>query len=157
MNKFVKYKHFKMESLKDVFRINKQGVWMASVDLKDAFFTVTVHNSHQKYFKLEWFQGFYKFIGMPNEYSEAMIIFTKIVRPVFGYLRQEGYLSIIFFNDSYLQGNTENDFLQNIEVTENLLIKLRFKIHEKKSILKPTQESEFLGFVTNMLQVLLQI
>ena len=157
MNKFVKYKHFKMESLKDVFRINKQGVWMASVDLKDAFFTVTVHKSHQKYFKLEWFQGFYKFIGMPNGYSEVMIIFTKIVRPVFGYLRQEGYLSIIFVNDSYLQGSTENDCLENIEVTENLLIKLRFKIHEKKSILKPTQESEFLGFVTNMLQVLLQI
>ena len=130
---------------------------MASVDLKDAFFTVTVRKSHQKYFKLEWFQGFYKFIGMPNGYSEAMIIFTKIVRPVFGYLRQEGYLSIIFVNDSYLQGNTENDCLENIEVTENLLIKLRFKIHEKKSILKPTQESEFLGFVTNMLQVLLQI
>ena len=122
---------------------------MASVDLKDAFFTVTLHKSHQKYFKLEWFQGFYKFIGMPNGFSEAMIIFTKILRPAFGCLRQERYLSVIFVDDSYLQGNTESDCLENIEVTENLLIKLRYKIHEKKSILKPTQELKFLGFVTN--------
>ena len=122
---------------------------MASVDLKDAFFTVPVHKPHQKYFKLEWFQGFYKFIGMPNGFSEAMIIFTKILRPAFGYLRQERYLSVIFVDDSYLQGNTESDCLENIEVTENLLIKLRYKIHGKKSILKPTQELKFLGFVTN--------
>ena len=149
LNKFVKYTHFKMESLKDIFKIIKEGVWMASVDLKDAFFTVPVHKSHQNYFKFEWFQGFYKFIGMPNGYTEATRIFTKILRPVFGYLRQEGYLLVIFVGDSYLQGNTESECLENIEVTVNLLIKLGFKIHEQNSILKPTQESEFLGFVIN--------
>ena len=52
---------------------------MVSVDLKDAFFPVSVHKSHQKYF--EWFRGFYKFIGMPNGYSEAMRILTKIFGP----------------------------------------------------------------------------
>ena len=34
-------------------------------------------------------------------------------------------------------------------MTVNLLIKLGFEIHEQKSILKPTQELEFLGFVIN--------
>ena len=86
---------------------------------------------------------------MPNGYSEAMRIFTKILRPVLGYLRREGYLSVIFVHDSYLQGNTESECLENIEVTVSLLIKLGFKIHESKSILKPTQELEFLGFVIN--------
>ena len=40
LNEFVEYKHFKMESLEDVFEIIKKDVWMASVDLKDAFFTI---------------------------------------------------------------------------------------------------------------------
>ena len=108
-----------------------------------------VHKSHQKYFKFEWFQGFYKFTGMPNRYSKATRIFTKILRPVFGYFKQEGYLSVIFVVDSYLQGNTENKCLEKIEVIVKLLIKLGFKIHEQKSILKPTKELEFLGFVIN--------
>ena len=34
-------------------------------------------------------------------------------------------------------------------MTVNLLIKLGFEIQEQKSILKPTQELEFLGFVIN--------
>ena len=38
-----------------------------------------------------------------------MTIFTKILRPAFGYLRQEGYLSVIFVDDSYLQGNIESN------------------------------------------------
>ena len=53
LNEFVEYKHFKMESLEDVFKIIKKDVWMASVDLKDAFFTIPVHILHQKYFKFE--------------------------------------------------------------------------------------------------------
>ena len=78
-----------------------------------------------------------------------MKIFTEILKPVFGNLRQEGYLSVIFADDSSLQGNTERECLENIEVTMNLLIKFGFKIHEQKSILKPTQELELLYFVIN--------
>ena len=37
LNEFVEYKHFKMESLEDVFKIIKKDVWKASVDLKDTF------------------------------------------------------------------------------------------------------------------------
>ena len=83
LNHYVNYQHFKMESLNDVFKIIKRGVWMASVDLKDAFFTVPVHKLHQKIFMFEWIQKFYKFVGMRNGYSDAMRIFTKILKPVF--------------------------------------------------------------------------
>ena len=74
---------------------------MASVDLKDAFFTVPVHKLHQKKFMFEWIQKSYKFVGMPNGYSDAMRIFTKILKPVFGHLKQEGHPSVIFVDDSY--------------------------------------------------------
>ena len=44
-----------MESLEDVFKIIKKNAWMASVALKDTFFTIPVHILRQKYFKFEWF------------------------------------------------------------------------------------------------------
>ena len=56
LNKFFKYRYFKMELLKNVFKIVKQRVWMASVDLKGAFFIVSVHKSHQRHPKSEWFK-----------------------------------------------------------------------------------------------------
>ena len=135
VNEFVEYKYFKMKSLEDVFKIIKKDVCMASVDLKDAFFTIPVHILHQKYFKFEWFNQFYKFLGMPNGYSDAMRIFTKMLKPVFGYLRKQGHLSVVFVDDSYLQADTEQECIKNINATVNILTMLGFTIHERESVL----------------------
>ena len=53
-----------MKSLEGVFKIIKEDAWMASVDIKDGFFTILVHSLYQKYFKFEWFSQLYKFLGM---------------------------------------------------------------------------------------------
>ena len=63
LNHYVNYQHFKMESMNDFLKIIKSGVCMASVDLKDAFFTVPVHKLHEKIFMFVWIQKFYKFFG----------------------------------------------------------------------------------------------
>ena len=54
LNSFVVYQHFKMEGLDNVLNLIKPYVWMASVDLKDAFFSIPVHPEYQKYFKFYW-------------------------------------------------------------------------------------------------------
>ena len=147
LNEFVKYKHFKMESLEDVFKITKKDVWMASVDLNDAFFKISVHILHQKYFKFEWFNQLYKFLGMPNKYPDVMKTFTKMLKPAFGYLKQQDHLSIVFVHDSYLQADTEQEYIRNINATVDIITMLGFTIHESKSVLIPTQKIEFLGFL----------
>ena len=130
---------------------------MASVDLKDAFFTIPINEAYQKYFMFEWLEKNYKFIAMLNGFSDAMRVFTKVSKPVYAYLRQQGYMSVIFVDDSYLQGDTKQECLQNIEATVSLLESLGFAIHEGKSILNPTQEIEFLGFVFNSVKWLFQL
>ena len=150
-------KHFKKELILDVFKIIKTDVWMASVDLKDAFFTIPINEAYQKYFMFEWLEKIYKFIAMPNGFSDAMHVFTKVSKPVYAYLGQHGYMSVIFVDDSYLQGDTKQECLQNIEATVSLLESLGFAIHEGKSILNPTQEIEFLGFVFNSVTMTISI
>ena len=43
---------------------------------------------------------------MPNGYSEAMHIFTKVYKPPFAKLINQGHLSVTFVSDIHLQGNT---------------------------------------------------
>ena len=45
--KFVNYKHFKMEFINNIINLIKPDVYMASIDLKDPFFCVPIHNDHQ--------------------------------------------------------------------------------------------------------------
>ena len=51
LNTFVDSPPFKMESIRNVVSMIRKVVWMASVDLKDAFFTVPINVHDQKYLK----------------------------------------------------------------------------------------------------------
>ena len=59
------------------------------------------------YFMFKWLEKNYKFIAVPNRFSNAMRLFTKVSKSVYAYLRQHGYMSVIFVDDSYLQGDTK--------------------------------------------------
>ena len=50
-NEFVAYHHLKMDILEAAISMMKPGCFMASVDRKDAYYTVPIHPSHQKYLK----------------------------------------------------------------------------------------------------------
>ena len=106
LNIHVSYQHFKMESLSDVFKIIQPNCWRANVDLKVTFYTIPIHNAYQKYFKFMWYQKFHKYLGIPNGYFDAMRTFTKMLKPPFATLQKQGFISVIFVDDSYLQGNT---------------------------------------------------
>ena len=55
---------------------------MTSVDVKDAFFSVFIHNDNEKYIKFI-FGNLLPFTSMPNSYGPAMRVFTKISKVLF--------------------------------------------------------------------------
>ena len=66
---------------------------------------------------------------MPNGNSEAMRLFTKLLKPPFSILRTHGYLSVVFVDDSYLQGHTFSTCEDNVNATVDLLQLLGFTIY----------------------------
>ena len=104
LNKFIVYRHFKMDSLKTVTDLMSQGCYMASVDIKDAYYTVPIATEHQKFLKFRWRDRLYQYTCLPNGLASAPRIFTKLLKPVFNIMRQKGYLSSSYIDDCYLQG-----------------------------------------------------
>ena len=141
--------HFKMESLKQALYMVRRGHFLASIDIKDAFYSVPINEDHKKYLKFAWNGKLFQFCAMPNGYCDAMRIFTKILKPVFATLREQGHESVIYVDDSLLQGETFQECLDNIMATLECLESLGFVIHPDKSIFIPTQEIIFLGFIIN--------
>ena len=83
-----------MDSLEAVVYMTRPGCFMASVDLKDAYYTVPIHTSHQKYLKFCFDGVFYKYTCLPNGLASALHIFTKILKPVYATLRSMGHLNL---------------------------------------------------------------
>ena len=80
--------------------------------------------------KFMWYQKFYRYLGMPNGYSDAMRVFTKMLKPPFVTLRKHDFSSVIFVDDSYLHGSTRDKCLENVHKTVSLLASLGFTIHK---------------------------
>ena len=69
LNEYVVYVHFKMESLQNVIHLIRPGVWMGSIDLKDAYYSIRVKEDQQKYFTFYWDRAYYEYVRMPNGYA----------------------------------------------------------------------------------------
>ena len=91
----------------------------------------------------------YQFDAMPNGYGPAMRIFTKVTKVPFSHLRSKRHISVVYVDDSYLQGSTFDSCRDNVDDTVNLLRSLGFTIHAEKSVLVPQQKLTFLGFEFN--------
>ena len=118
-----------MESITEVTDIVRPNVYMASIDLKDAFYPIPIHPEHHKYLKFVVLSKIYQYTCMSIDYGPAMHIFTKASKVPFSHLRSTWFVSVVFVDDSYLQGNNYKAFLRNIENTIELLQNLEFTIH----------------------------
>ena len=157
LNEHMEYNHFKMESIHNVIHVIRPGVYMASVDLKDAFYSIKITKANQKYLKFCNKGQYFEFTCMPNGYGPAMRVFTKTTKPVFATLRGKGYISVCFVDDTFLQGDNYEECLKNVNVAIELLRQLGFTVHLEKSVLTPRQEIIFLGFILNSTTMTIRI
>ena len=147
LNKHIEKHHFKMDTLWSAGRLMTPHCFMASTDLKDAYYVVPIAEEHRKYLRFYW-QGFlYQYTSMPNGLSSAPRCFTKLLKPVYSTLRQHGHLNVGYIDDSYLQGSDTTECLLNISDTQTLFKDLGFVINVDKSCVIPAQQIIFLGFV----------
>ena len=104
-NSTLPYHHFKMDSVQTCICLVTPGVFMASLDLKDAYYSVPVSLESRKFLKFRWNNTLYQYTCLPNGLCSAPRIFTKLMKPVLSYLRAQGFLCSIYLDDLYLQGD----------------------------------------------------
>lgn len=90
-NTHVTNHHFKMD-IWTVIRMMKPGCYMASIDLKDAYYSVPRRSTDQKFLKFEWKGTLYQFLCFPNGLALCSQKFTKLFKPFFSYLRLQGHI-----------------------------------------------------------------
>ena len=147
LNEHVEYQHFKMDTLQSAIRLMTPNCYMASVDLRNAYYSVPIHKDDQKYLRFCWKGRLFQFTCLPNGLACAPRLFTKILKPVYATLRQKGHLNVGYIDDSYLQGESVEDCQANINDTCDLFSTLGFILHPDKLVLQPVQVLTFLGFV----------
>ena len=149
LNSFVRPVHFKMEGIHLLKDTLKPGDWMTKVDLKDAYFMIPIASNHRRLLRFQWKGKTYQFNCLPFGLSSAPWVFTKTTRPVVAILRSIGLRVIIYIDDILIMADTPTMAREHTAGLIFLLENLGFIINYPKSLLTPTQELNFLGFLIN--------
>ena len=149
LNHFVKLEHFKMEGLHLLSTMVKPGDWFTKVDLKDAYFHVPIHQTHQKFLSFRWEGRVFQFVCLPFGLASAPRTFTKVMKPALACLRQLGVRCIVYLDDLLIMGQSPEEARQVTANTLALFQALGFLINWEKSILEPKQEIVFLGLLVS--------
>ena len=157
LNTFVETHHFKMEGLQTARELIRPNNWLTKIDLKDAYFTIPICESHRKYLRFRAGQRAFQFTCLPFGLSSAPWIFTKTMRPVAAKLRELGIRLVIYLDDILVIANSQDQATDHTSTLIYTLENLGFIVHPEKSMTQPTQRVEFLGMIIDSRSMELQV
>lgn len=144
-NEHVPYYHFKMDTFESALNLVSKNMYFCSVDIRHAYYSVPIAEEHQKYLRFRWKDNLFQFTCLPNGLCCGPRKYTKLMKPVYAKLRNDGHICTGFIDDSLLGGNTHEECEQNVQETTALMTTLGFMINVEKSVLIPTHKISYLG------------
>ena len=97
LNQYLEVPHFKMESIQSLKDVILPGDHLAKIDLKDAYLSVPMDVHYYPYLRFHWMGDIFEFTSLPFGLAPAPLIFTKLLKPVAGFLRSQGVRLITTF------------------------------------------------------------
>lgn len=130
---------------------------MVKLDLKDAYFTVSIWEKRQKFLRFIWKDNLFEFACLPFGLVSAPRVFTKLMKPVVCLLRHLVIRVIIYLDDLLIMAESKGLASSHATTALTLLEGLGFQVNFKKSVLSPTTVIEFLGFTVNSITITLSL
>ena len=91
----------------------------------------------------------FQYVSMPFGLGPTPRVFTKILKPVVGFLQQQGLRLVVYLDDILIIGSSEVETRKAVKMVVGLFESLGFVIQLEKSITKPSQSLEYIGLVVD--------
>ena len=148
-NQFVKYVHFKMETLNHILATITPGCWMAIFDFTDAYLTVAISSHHIWFLKFQWKGKIYMYVVLPFGIGSALRKFTKVLKPILSFLCRQGIIVLTYIDDGFTVALTYQECYDNICHIMRTFSTFGFILHKIKSAPVPSHQVSSLGFHLN--------
>ena len=154
LNQYASKIHFKMDTINTVIKLTEKDCYMASIDLKDAYYSVSITPADRKYLCFMWRGSLFQFTCLPNGLSCPP---GKFLKPALSTLHLRGHVSSAYLDDMYLLGKTYRECVDNVIDSVQVVDSLGFVAHPDKSTFIPLQQLEFLGFILNSVEMTIRL
>ena len=145
LNEFVLQTPFNMETVASVLLSVQEGDFLASIDLKDAYFQIPVHQSSRKLLRFLSGGTVYQFKALCFGLSTAPQVFTRVFAAVSAWVHSHRIRLLRYLDDWLVLASSESEAKKNVQDLLLLCHFLGIVINEEKSNLVPSQSANCLG------------
>ena len=145
LNDYVTSSHFHMETPQSVLRSIRQGDWMVSLDLQDAYLQVPVHHDSRRYLRFVVGGRTYQFRVLCFGLTTAPQVFTRIMAPVSAILHKYGVRMLHYLDNWLILASSKIACLESRDRLLKICTELGIQVNLTKSSLVPTQSLVYLG------------
>ena len=124
----------------------REGDFLASIDLKDAYFQIPVHRSSSKWLRSLSGGVVYQFRAMRFGLCTAPQVFTKVFESISVWAHAHGIRLLRYMDDWLILGSLESE-VRHVRMLLSLGKDLGIIVNEEKSDLEPKQKSTYLVMV----------
>ncbi len=136
---------FKMLTQKRIFGCVRPLDWFAAIDLKDAYFHVSILPRHRPFLRFAFEGRAYQYKVLPFGLSLSPRVFTKVVEATLVPLREQGVRILNYLDDWLILAQSRRQLSAHRDLVLKHLSLLGLRVNWEKSKLVPTQRISFLG------------
>ncbi|KAI2665989.1 Transposon Ty3-G Gag-Pol polyprotein [Labeo rohita] len=147
LNRSVMKLKFKMLTVKQVVSQIRSKDWFVTIDLKDAYFHVSILPQHRKFLRFAFRGEAYQYRVLPFGLALSPRTFTKCIDAALVPLRLQGICILNYIDDWLILPASENLAARHRDVVLAHMKTLGLRLNAKKSVLSPSQRTTYLGVV----------
>ncbi len=147
LNRSVSRLKFRMLTVKQVVSQIRSEDWFVTIDLKDAYFHVSILPSHRKFLRFAFRGKAYQYRVLPFGLALSPRTFTKCVDAALAPLRLQGIRILNYIDDWLILAHSEQLAVRHRDVVLAHMKELGLRLNAEKSVLSPFQRTTYLGVV----------
>ncbi len=136
---------FRMLTQKRIFGCVRPLDWFAAIDLKDAYFHVSILPRHRPFLRFAFEGRAYQYKVLPFGLSLSPRVFTKVAEAALVPLRERGVRILNYLDDWLILAQSREQLRAHKDLVLRHLSQLGLRVNWEKSKLVPTQRISFLG------------
>lgn len=152
LNGFLQARKFKMETWKTIVGTLREGDFLASLDLSEAYLHVPIRPRHRRFLRFCYGSAHFQYCALPFGLRLAPRTFSKILIAPVAHLRSQGVHIYPFLDDLLLRAPTRVQAARDVSRALSVLSQAGFVVNYPKSQLIPVQRLEHLGLILDTKQ-----